>query len=62
MARLRAEVAVIDGRPRYHLVECLHLLGREVERLPVMEAVELGFSPCGQCEPATVLLAGVPRS
>jgi hypothetical protein len=57
MARLETEVAVIDGRPRYHLAGCLHLLGREVERLPVMEAVELGFTPCCQCEPATELLA-----
>lgn len=56
MARLSAEVAVIDGRPRYHLAECLHLLGRKVERLPVTEAVELGFTPCGQCEPATELI------
>lgn len=61
LARLGAEVAVIDGRPRFHLAECLHLLGREVERLPVTEAVELGFTPCGQCEPATALLDGAPR-
>ena len=48
---------VIDGRPRYHLAGCLHLLGRTVERLPAIEAVELGFTPCGQCEPVTGLLA-----
>ena len=56
LARLGAEVVVIDGRPRYHLGECLHLLGRTAHRLPVMEAVELGFTPCGECEPATALL------
>jgi hypothetical protein len=56
VAELTAEVAVIDGRPRYHLDECLHLLGRSVQRVPVMDAVEFGFTPCGDCEPATTLL------
>jgi hypothetical protein len=56
VARLGADVAVIDGRPRYHLAECLHLLGRDVQRLPVIEVIELGFTPCGDCEPATALL------
>jgi hypothetical protein len=60
VARLVTEVAVIDGRPRYHLAGCLHLLGREVERLSVMEAVDLGFTPCGHCEPATELLGRFP--
>jgi hypothetical protein len=59
VARLSTGVVVIDGRPRYHLVDCLHLLGRTIHRLPVTEAVELGFTPCGDCEPATVLLAAV---
>jgi len=57
VAKLMAEVVVIDGRPRYHLDECLHLLGRTTHRLPVMDVVELGFTPCGECEPATTLLA-----
>ena len=57
LARLGAEVVVIDGRPRYHLGECLHLLGRTAHRLPVMDVVELGFTPCGECEPATALLS-----
>jgi hypothetical protein len=56
VAQLMAEVGVIDGRPRYHLDGCLHLLGRTVERLPVLEAVELGFTPCGQCTPVRALL------
>jgi hypothetical protein len=61
IAVMTAEVAVIDGRPRYHETGCLHLLGREVERLPVAEAVQLGFTPCGQCEPARGLLATRPH-
>jgi hypothetical protein len=60
VANLGTPVVVIDGRPRYHLSDCLSLLGRSVERLPVSEAAELGFSPCGQCSPVAVLLAGVP--
>jgi hypothetical protein len=58
VARLAAPVVVIDGRPRYHLAACLHLLGREGEQLPVAEAAELGFTPCAQCSAASVLLAG----
>ena len=54
---MSAEVQVIDGRPRYHVAECVHLLGRPHEPLPVSEAVELGFSPCGLCKPGSALLA-----
>lgn len=61
VARMTAEVLVIDGRPRYHLAGCVHLLGRESEPLPVGEAVELGFSPCGRCEPDSALLADARR-
>jgi hypothetical protein len=57
VARMAAEVVVIDGRPRYHLPTCLHLLGRESEPLPVGEAVTLGFTPCSLCEPDSALLA-----
>lgn len=57
VARLPDAVEVVDGRPRYHLANCPHLLGRVAETLPVAEAVELGFTPCAQCAPATVLLA-----
>ena len=60
VARLGSEVLVVDGRPRYHIPACLHLLGREYERLPVGEAVGLGFTPCGHCKPDRVLLAGAP--
>jgi hypothetical protein len=61
LSQLRADVYVVDGRPRYHLRECVHLLGRESEALPVAEANELGFTPCGACEPDTVLLAAARR-
>jgi len=57
VARLDAEVLVVDGRPRYHLADCPHLVGRLTEGLPVAEAVELGFSPCGLCRPVERLVA-----
>ncbi|MEV1289649.1 hypothetical protein [Micromonospora sp. NPDC049679] len=61
VARLVTEVLVVDGRPRYHLAGCVHLLGRECEPLPVGEAVDLGFSPCSLCEPDRALLADARR-
>jgi hypothetical protein len=61
VARMNNDVLVIDGRPRYHLAGCVHLLGRETESLPVNEAVELGFTPCGLCEPDSALLAEARR-
>jgi hypothetical protein len=61
IARMTTEVQVIDGRPRYHVAGCVHLLGRPHEPLPVNEAVELGFSPCGLCEPDSTLLADARR-
>lgn len=57
VASMATEVIVIDGRPRYHLSGCVHLLGRDSEPLPVGEALELGFTPCGLCEPDSALLA-----
>jgi clumping factor A len=57
VARMDAEVLVVDGRPRYHVAECTHLVGRLTEPLPVNEAVELGFSPCGLCRPVDRLVA-----
>jgi hypothetical protein len=57
VARMSAEVLVIDGRPRYHQAGCVHLLRRESQALPVSEAVELGFTPCSLCEPDSALLA-----
>jgi len=61
IAMLASEVLVIDGRPRYHISGCVHLLGRDSEPLPVGEALELGFSPCGMCEPDSALLAEARR-
>ncbi|MBQ1020449.1 hypothetical protein KBX71_21605 [Micromonospora sp. D93] len=57
VARLLDAVEVVDGRPRYHLESCPHLVGWQPETLPVAEAVELGFTPCAHCAPATALLA-----
>lgn len=57
VSRLPDEVRVVDGRPRYHLDECAHLVGREHEPLPVAEAVDLGFTPCAHCTPDTTLLS-----
>lgn len=57
VARLDSEVLVVDGRPRYHVGGCRHLMGREVEPLPASEANELGFTPCALCEPDIVLVA-----
>lgn len=59
VARLLDAVEVVDGRPRYHLDTCPHLVGWQPETLPVAEAVELGFTPCAHCAPATALLADV---
>lgn len=62
VARMSVDVLVVDGRPRYHLAGCVHLLGRgESEPLPVAEAVELGFTPCSLCEPDSALLAEARR-
>lgn len=61
VGRMATEVLVVDGRPRYHLPGCVHLLGRESEPLPVGEAIELGFTPCSLCEPDSALLADARR-
>ncbi|GIF05768.1 hypothetical protein [Actinoplanes siamensis] len=61
VARLDTEVLVVDGRPRYHMADCPHLVGRLTEPLPAAEAVELGFSPCGLCRPVDRLLGANAR-
>ena len=61
VARLEAEVLVVDGRPRYHLADCPFVTGKATEALPVGEAVELGFSPCGICRPVDHLVAAAAR-
>jgi hypothetical protein len=61
VAQMDADVLVVDGRPRYHMADCEHLAGRSSEPLPVREAVELGFSPCGLCRPVDRLVAQAVR-
>jgi clumping factor A len=61
IAQLDAEVLVVDGRPRYHLPDCPHLVGRLTEPIPVNEAVDLGFNPCGLCRPVDRLVAAAAR-
>jgi hypothetical protein len=55
---LRAEVWVVDGRPRLHLRSCPEPHDRVVEPIDSAEAIELGFTPCATCKPVAALLAG----
>ena len=52
---LTDEVLVVDEQPRYHLARCRLPDHELAERLPVREARELGFTPCGRCRPDTTL-------
>jgi hypothetical protein len=52
---LTDEVLVVDENPRYHLARCRLPDHKRAERLPVREARELGFTPCGRCRPDTAL-------
>ncbi len=52
---LTDEVLVVDENPRYHLARCRLPDHAQAERLPVREARELGFTPCGRCRPDTAL-------
>ncbi|QRP48776.1 hypothetical protein [Amycolatopsis sp. FDAARGOS 1241] len=52
---LGVEVVVVDEYPRYHLVDCPWLSGRDAIPLGVGEARQLGFTPCGRCGPDAVL-------
>ncbi|MDT7711777.1 MAG: hypothetical protein QOG46_466 [Pseudonocardiales bacterium] len=52
---LTDEVLVVDENPRYHLARCRVPDHERAERLPVREARELGFTPCGRCRPDTAL-------
>ncbi|HEX5494614.1 MAG TPA: hypothetical protein VFX70_08600 [Mycobacteriales bacterium] len=56
-ADLSYDVLVIDGRPRYHLVDCPHVRSREPVSLPLAEAREAGFTPCSLCRPDSTLAA-----
>lgn len=57
VADLRAEVRVVDERPRYHLPTCTYLRDKPTIPLPVDEARQLGFTPCVRCGPDAVLAA-----
>jgi hypothetical protein len=52
---LTDEVLVVDENPRYHLARCRLPAHERAERLPVREARELGFTPCGRCRPDSAL-------
>jgi hypothetical protein len=52
---LDEDVLVVDEHPRYHLACCRWPDQERAERLPVREARELGFTPCGQCRPDRAL-------
>ncbi len=54
---LQVDVRVLDERPRYHLPRCPWLGSRSSIGLPVAEARQLGFTPCGVCTPDEVLAA-----
>jgi hypothetical protein len=58
---LSDEVHVVDLRPRYHMAVCGHLAGRDAIPLPVNEAREDGFTPCGLCRPDATLAGRVRR-
>ncbi|MFI5612915.1 hypothetical protein [Amycolatopsis sp. NPDC051903] len=49
------QVVVVDEYPRYHLVDCPWLSGRDAIPIGVGEARQLGFTPCGRCGPDAVL-------
>jgi hypothetical protein len=55
VAGLEDEILVIDEQPRYHVGECPSLAAMPLIPLPVREAVELGFTPCGWCSPDRTL-------
>ena len=57
VAGLEVEVLVIDEQPRYHLSGCAALTGKPLIPIPAREAVELGFTPCGWCNPDRTLAA-----
>jgi hypothetical protein len=44
-------VWVVDGRPRYHLEDCLIIKDQGAEPIPLAQATEDGFMPCSMCEP-----------
>ncbi len=54
-----ADVLVISGRPRYHVGGCEYVEGHDdSEPIEIVEARELGFTPCGVCRPNETLGRG----
>lgn len=62
VAGLDDEVVVVDEQPRYHVTDCRALVAYQVIPLPVREAVELGFTPCGWCSPDLTLSGRHPAA
>ena len=48
-------VLVVAGRPRYHVVGCRYLNGKDPDEVPVNDARDEGFTACGVCKPDQVL-------
>ncbi|HEY3715402.1 MAG TPA: hypothetical protein VGL39_12810 [Jatrophihabitantaceae bacterium] len=44
-------VWVVDGRPRYHLADCMIIKDQEAEEISLEQAAEDGFMACSMCEP-----------
>jgi len=61
VSELTDEVLVLDERPRYHLAACGWLGDRPTIPLPVNEARQLGFTPCGRCTPDAKLAAAARK-
>ncbi|WP_236791619.1 hypothetical protein [Amycolatopsis sp. GM8] len=56
VAKLDAEVVVVDEHPRYHVLGCPWLGTRDTIPIAVKEARDLGFTPCARCTPDAKLL------
>lgn len=56
-------VAVVPGRPRYHVDSCRFLAGRpDVEKVDVEMARGEGYTACGVCKPDQALAAAAEAS
>jgi hypothetical protein len=44
-------VWVVDGRPRYHLADCMIIKDQQAEEISLEQAAEDGFMACSMCEP-----------
>ena len=58
---LTVDVVVVDRHPLFHLRGCVELLGFRGEAMLVGKACELGFAPCGRCEPVSRLMSEQSR-